>query len=74
MKTLTDKEAFLAMYSFLGTYYGRGKSDDIGGLLGGLSLLPDGGTADPAFRKDWLEAVEKATRGAVDARLILDQP
>jgi hypothetical protein len=74
METLTDKEAFLAMYSFLEAYYERGKSDDIGALLSGLSLLTDGGTADPGFWKDWLEAIGKAKHGSVDARLILRQP
>jgi len=71
METVTDHEAFLAMYDLLRDRYERTKSADIGALLGDLSLLPDGGTADPAAWQDWVRAVEKAKRGLVDARLIL---
>ena len=56
--TLTEKEAFLAMYSFLDEYYQITKSDDIGSLLGSMSLLQDGGTVDPAIQSSWLQAVE----------------
>jgi hypothetical protein len=45
------------MFEFLRRYYERGRSDEIGGLLGGLSLLPGGDTADPAYRSDWEESV-----------------
>ncbi|MEY2857057.1 MAG: hypothetical protein RLZZ74_1369, partial [Cyanobacteriota bacterium] len=57
---LTEKEAYEAMFAFLEQLYNRTKSDDIGGLLGGMSILPDGDTADPAIRYDWLECVSKA--------------
>jgi len=47
------------------------KSDDIGSLLGSMSLLEDGRTADPAIESDWLKAVEKALEGEVNAGLVL---
>lgn len=74
MDTVTDKEAFLAMYAFLEEYYKQTHSDDVGGLLGELSLLPDGGTADPAAWHDWLQAIQKAKEGKVDAQLRLRRP
>ena len=71
MNTVSDKEAFLAMFAFLDDYYQRTGSDDVGGLLGSLSLLPDGGTADPATWQDWLKAVQKSKAGTVEAQLRL---
>jgi hypothetical protein len=54
---LTTRQAYLAMFEFLRRCYERGPSDEIGGLLGGLSLLPDGGPADLAVASDWDEAI-----------------
>jgi len=44
------------MVEFLCRHY-RGRSDEIGGLLGGLSLLGNGPPADPARASDWEQAV-----------------
>ena len=44
---LSSRQAYLAMFEFLRRHYERGPTDEIGGLLGGLSLLADGGTAIP---------------------------
>jgi len=55
---LSSREAYLAMFEFLRHHDERGPTDVIGGLLGSLSLLPDGGTADPAAWLDWQKAVE----------------
>jgi hypothetical protein len=60
-ESLTLKQGFLAMYAFLDAFYSRTKSDDVGGLLGDMSFLVDGGTADPAAWNDWLRAVKKIT-------------
>ncbi len=68
---LTDKEAFLAMYAFLQHWYEMTKSDDIGSLLGSMSLLEDGRAADLAIESYWFEAVEKALEGEVNAGLVL---
>lgn len=56
---LTPRQAYLAMFEFLRQYYCRGlrASDEIGGLLSGLSLLADGQPADPAYASDWAQAV-----------------
>ena len=54
---LTEKQAYLAMFEFLKRYYERGKSDEIGALLGGLSLLEDGTPADSAYLADWEDSV-----------------
>ncbi|OWK45460.1 hypothetical protein FRUB_01791 [Fimbriiglobus ruber] len=47
------------MYEFLRQYHlhGLSESEEIGGLLGGLSLLVDGQPADPADVSDWAAAV-----------------
>ena len=66
---LSEKEAFLAMYAFLDAHYRRSPSDEIGSLLGSLSLLEDGQPADAAFLEDWRRAVENAKRGRVEASL-----
>jgi hypothetical protein len=57
---LTPKEAFAAMYLFLDKMYKDYGFDQLGGILGGMSLLADGGTADPAYWDDWLRMVEIA--------------
>lgn len=54
---LTTRQAYLAMFEFLRQYYERGPSNEIGALLGGLSVLPDGQPADPAYGVDWDAAV-----------------
>ena len=69
---LTNKQAFLAMYAFLEEYYESTNSDDIGGLLGSMSLLPDGGSADAAVQDEWNEAVEKVLNGQVNGKLEID--
>ena len=56
---LTEKEAYKAMYAFLEQVYNLTKSDDIGGLLGDMSFLPEGNTADPAIWHDWLKCVSQ---------------
>ena len=56
---LTKRESYTAMLAFLEETYQRTDSDDLGMLLGGMSLLPDGRTADPAAWTDWEAAVSK---------------
>jgi len=70
---LTKEEAYLAMFAFLEDYYSRGKSDEIGGMLGSMSLLQDGGTADPAIEQDWNNALERVLKGKVNAKLQLNK-
>lgn len=63
MKTMTDKQAYTAMFHFLKQLYERTKSDDLAGFLGDMSMLENGSTADPAMLHDWERAVEYALRG-----------
>lgn len=62
METLTSEQAYAAMFYFLDQFYTRTKSNDVGGLLGAMSLLDDGLPAD-AIVADWQEAVQLATKG-----------
>jgi hypothetical protein len=55
--TLTVRQAYLAMFEFLRRHYERGPTDEIGGLLGSLSLLSDGKPADEAMLSDFETAV-----------------
>ena len=64
---ITIKEAYLATYEFLSLLYDRTKSDELGSILGDLSLMSDGTTADPAALKDWIRCLEKVSRKEVDA-------
>jgi len=67
MKSLTDEEAYLAMFAFIEKRYQLTSSNDLASFLSDMSLLFSGGTADPALQGDWEEAVELALAGKVDA-------
>jgi hypothetical protein len=71
MSTMTEKQAYAAMFRFLEQLYLRTKSDELGGLLGGMSMLEDGFPADPAIVNDWRQAVEYALEGERPASLEL---
>ena len=78
--SLTAQQAYLAMFEFLRQHYERGPSDEIGGLLGSLSLLADGQPADAAMASDWQAAVtavlsaEQSPHGYHEADLRLSAP
>jgi hypothetical protein len=61
--TLTEKQAYIAMFNFLDQYYERGKSDEIAGLLGSMSFTKSGIPADRAYLDDWKKTVEFALNG-----------
>lgn len=69
MNTLSDREAYLAMFSFLECRYNLTKSDDIGSLLGDMFFRKDGSTTDPAIWDDWCESIRKAKSGSVQVSL-----
>ena len=69
MPNLSDQEAYLAMFAFLEAEFRLASSDEIGALLGSMSLLSDGSPADPAVREQWSKAVAAALEGAVHASL-----
>lgn len=54
------------MFEYLQAYYQCGKSDEIGGMLGSMSFLKDGSTADPAIWEDWEESFDLALTKAKD--------
>jgi hypothetical protein len=66
MNLFTTKEAYEAMIYYLEHLYSMTKSDDLGGFLGGMSLLDDGETADPAAWKDWMVAINKVKKDHLD--------
>ena len=45
---ISIRQAYVAMYQYLKRIYDLTGSDELGGLLGSMSLLPDGQPADPA--------------------------
>ena len=57
--SLTVKQGYLSMYAFLQNIYFQTKLDDLGGFLGGMSLLGDGLPADRAAWEDWCVAIEE---------------
>lgn len=61
---VTIDEAYKAMYLYLENLYKLTGSDDLGGFLGSMSMLQDGKPVDEAVWEDWLEAIEKAKKGA----------
>lgn len=71
---LSENQAFAAMYAFLRHRYVMTGSDDIGALLGDMSFMPDGSTADPAIWGDWMEAIQSARSGHVDIYMRLTGP
>ena len=68
-KCLTEKEAYLAMFSFLEDYYNRTHSDDVGSLLSGMCFMNDGMPMDSAYWHEWKHSVQKALENEVDAEV-----
>ena len=48
------------MFDYLDSLYQRTRADELGGLLGCMSLLGDGEPANPAYGPDWKRAVRQA--------------
>ncbi len=73
---LTVREGYLAMYDLLYRLYEDTGADYLANLLGDMSLLEDGVSADPAMSEDWEIAVSRVKEGKVDAslRLARDPP
>ena len=67
---LTQEQAYHAMYAFLDKQFALGNSQ-LSDILSSMSLLQDGTPADSALASDWLEAVQDAVSGKVDAMLRL---
>jgi len=69
MSLITEKQAYAAMFQFLDRQYEFRKSDVLGDLLSEMSLLPDGGTADPAVAYHWLRAVNSVVTSGEAGKL-----
>ena len=70
---LTEEQAYTAMYLYLEKLNRLINSNDLSGLLGSMSLMPDGKPADPAVWGDWLEAVADARSPDTDINLNLNK-
>ena len=66
---LTPREAYAAMYVYLQRIAKMTSSDELPALLGGMSVLPDGGTADPAAWSDWIKAIAAVRAGGANLEL-----
>lgn len=73
MTQLTITDAYLAMFAFLEAEYQLTKSDELGVLLGSMSLLSNGVPADPAVKTQWEIAVIAAKSGEVDASFRMER-
>lgn len=64
-------DGYCMMFDYLDSVYRRFKDeyDWLGGMLGGMSVLEDKSTADPAFERDWDTAVKKALNQSEDKNL-----
>lgn len=58
---LKPLEAYIAAILFLDHIYKQTKFDDLGSLLGDMSLLEDNLPVDFAIWEDWLEAISNKT-------------
>lgn len=57
MPQLSERQAYLAMLAFLDAQY-RSGVEELGALIGSMSLLADGKPADPGVTKEWRMALE----------------
>ena len=64
IQSLSEHEAFLAMYAFLEA---RPRSGTLGELLRDLSVSEDGRPADPVVALEWQNACRAARTGEVNA-------
>lgn len=63
MVSLTDEQAYAAMYYFLDQWFFQSGNGELGGLLGEMSLLPDGKPVVSSISESWKEAVQYALNG-----------
>ena len=56
--SFTEAEAFEIFYDFLGAYYDRTQSDDIGSFLGDILHGQYGEVVDPAAWYDWQKCLK----------------
>ena len=56
---ISEHQAYLAMLAFLDAQH-RSGIEELGALIGSMSLLADGRPADPAITQEWRAALEIA--------------
>jgi hypothetical protein len=56
--TLTQEQAFRAMFLFLEDYYSRFSAATLGDILGDLQPAESGESSDPAAWENWLRVVD----------------
>ena len=54
---MKNQIGFRIFYRYLDYIWNAEEHDYLGALLGGMSLLADGSTADPAYESEWDKAV-----------------
>jgi hypothetical protein len=72
MAMLTIKDAYLAMYRFMEIIADRDNLDEFNAMLGSMSFLQDGSTADSGMWWDWEQAV-KRVKGDLDSELSIEE-
>lgn len=73
-ESLSVDQAYRAMVYFLQDYHHRGPTEEVGDMISGMSLLPDGAPADPAAWQDWLAAVERSATDLDSVKLRFADP
>lgn len=69
---ITVMQAYMAMFKYIEHLQKLTRSDDLAGILGGMSLLGDDQvTADPAAWADWIRIVRAVRRAPPDIALRL---
>ncbi len=66
MTDLTIKEAYLAMYQFMATIIRRDGNEEFLHMIGGMSFLQDGSTADLGMWHLWKQAIGRIGRSLTD--------
>lgn len=56
---LSKLQSYQAMFFFLENLYEKTNDDNLADFLESMQLLKDGSHADPAYWKDWEDAVSK---------------
>lgn len=71
-KKLSINQAYDAMFDFLEEHYNALQGDEVGSLLGSMSLMEDRKPLDPALWETWERCVAKALKGQVKSGLVLN--
>ncbi len=59
---LNTLQSFNVMYEFLDMYFLQNRSGDLATILGGMSFVSEGRTADPAMWGMWIESIDNVCK------------